>query len=163
MSSLILPSDSAPGVGYILLRVPESKTRGRGARHQSARVDPSDIVLLISGVFGGYAATQKLWPFSAATLRRRFGQLLSAVGLQSKVVNGIRPYDLGSLKPGGATWLLNKTEDSTLVQRRGRWMSYRVMTIYLQEIAVATALPKMTEEVRERISSLNSVFPHVLH
>lgn len=158
---LILPSDSAPGVDYILLRVPEPKTRSRGARHQSARVDPLDIVLLISGVFGGYAATQKLWPFSAVTLRRRFGLLLSAVGLQSKVVNGIRPYDLGSLKPGGATWLLNKTEDSTLVQRRGRWMSYRVMTIYLQEIAVATALPKMTEEVRERISSLNSVFPHV--
>eukprot|EP00435_Cladocopium_sp_Y103_P061652 s470_g23.t1 len=147
---LILPTDSAPGVEYILLRVPEPKTRGRGARHQSARVDPIDMVMLISGVFGKYAADQKLWPFSAATLRRRFGQLLSALGLPSKVVNGVRPYDLGSLRPGGATWLLNKTEDSTLVQRRGRWMSFRVMTIYLQEIAVATALPKMTvEETKE--------------
>lgn len=159
---LILPSDSAPGVEYILLRVPEPKTRGRGARHQSARVDPSDMVLLISSVFGGYAASQRLWPFSAATLRRRFGQLLSAIGLPFRVVNGVRPYDLGSLRPGGATWLLNKTEDSTLVQRRGRWMSYRVMTIYLQEIAVATALPKMSTEVRDRIAALNSVFPHVL-
>ena len=80
------------GIGYILLQVPEPKTRGRGARHQSARIDPIDIVLLISTVFAGNSADQKLWPYSAATLRRRFGQLLSALRLQSKVVNGIRPW-----------------------------------------------------------------------
>ena len=93
-------------------------------------------------MFAGYSADQKPWPYSAATLRRRFGQLLCALGLQSKVVNGIRPYDLGILRPGGAPYPLNRADDATLVQRRGRWMSYRVMTIYLQEIAVATAFPK---------------------
>ena len=82
-------------------------------------------------MFAGYSADQKPWPYSAATLRRRFGQLLCALGLQSKVVNGIRPYDLGSLRPGGAPYLLNRTDDATLVQRIGRWMSYRVMTMQL--------------------------------
>ena len=62
-------------------------------------------------------------------------------------------FDLGSLRPGGATWLLNRTEDSTLVQRRGRWLSFRVMTMYLQEKAVATTVPKLAPEVREKISN----------
>ena len=159
---LFLPSELAPGCDFILLRVPEPKTRGRGARHQSARIDPADLVLLISSVFLHYGSDQKLWPYSAATLRRKFSQLLAAVGLQTKVVGGVRPFDLGSLRPGGATWILNQTEDSNLVQRRGRWMSYRVMTIYLQEIAVATTLPKLSPQVRKTIQELNSVFPQVL-
>ena len=159
---LFLPSELAPGCDFMLLRVPEPKTRGRGARRQSARIDPADLVLLISSVFLRYGSDQKLWPYSAATLRRKFSQLLAAVGLQTKVVGGVRPFDLGSLRPGGATWLLNQTEDSNLVQRRGRWMSYRVMTIYLQEIAVATTLPKLSPQVRKTIQELNSVFPQVL-
>ena len=159
---LYLPEDMAPGCDFILLRVPEPKARGRGARHQSARIDPADIVLLVVAVFRNYGPDQKLWPFSSATLRRKFSQLLTAVGLQTKVVAGVRPFDLGSLRPGGATWLLNQTEDSTLVQRRGRWMSFRVMTIYLQEVAVASTLPKLSQDVRTKIQDLNSVFPHVL-
>ena len=82
----------------------------------------------VAAVFLRYGSDQKLWPYSAATLRQKFSQLLAAVGLQTKVVGGVRPFDLGSW----ATWLLNQTEDSNLVQRRGSWMSYRVMTIYLQ-------------------------------
>ena len=110
-------------------------------------------------MFAGYSADQKPWPYSAATLRRRFGQLLCALGLQSKVVNGIRPYDLGILRPGGAPYLLNRADDATLVQRRGRWMSYRVMTIYLQEIAVATAFPKTIADA----SSVQHFALHWLH
>eukprot|EP00438_Fugacium_kawagutii_P004405 Skav208533 [mRNA] locus=scaffold3037:172332:179238:+ [translate_table: standard] len=159
---LILPSDAAPGVSYILLRIEEPKTRGRGARHQSARVDPSDLVQLISAVFRRHSPSQKLWGYSAQTLRRRFCQLLAAVGLPCRAVNGARPYDLGSLRPGGATHLLNATEDCTLVQRRGRWLSYKVMTIYLQECAVATALQNLEPNVRTKIEDLNSVFPMVL-
>eukprot|EP00438_Fugacium_kawagutii_P026137 Skav233834 [mRNA] locus=scaffold2623:156193:158361:+ [translate_table: standard] len=159
---LVLSSDSAPGIEYILLRVPEPKTRGRGARHQSARVDPADMVALISAVFGKLSENQKLWPHAASTLRKRFSQLLAGLNLQTKAQNGTRPYDLGSLRPGGATWLLNATEDCMLVQRRGRWMSFRVMSIYLQEIAVATTVPRLPEHVRSRIQNLNSNFPQLL-
>ena len=159
---LILPHESAPGTHYILLRIQEPKTRGKGARHQSARIEPGDVVRLATAVFRRHSPSQKLWPYSAQTLRRRFDNLLSAVGLShGKCAKG-RPYDLGSLRPGGATRLLNKTEDCSLVQRRGRWLSYKVMTIYLQEIAVATATQHMTEDARLRIEDLNSVFPEVL-
>ena len=159
---LILPHESAPGINYILLRISEPKTRGRGARHQSAKIEPADIVALVTSVFRRHSRSQRLWPLSAQTLRRRFNCLLEGLGLPTKPVRGQRPYDLGSLRPGGATFLLNKTEDTSLLQRRGRWLSYKVMNIYLQEISVATAEMTLSDEVREKIHSLNSVFPQVL-
>ena len=54
--------------------------------------DPADVVALISAVFRGYGPGQKLWSLSAATLRRRFSQLLSAVGFRTKAVNGARNF-----------------------------------------------------------------------
>ena len=88
-ADLVLPLDSARGIDYILLRVPEPKTRGRAARHQSARIDPEDVVSLISAVFKDYAPSRKLWSFSASTLRKRFSQLLASVGLSTKASNGV--------------------------------------------------------------------------
>ena len=51
------------------------------AKHQAARVDRPDIITLSDAVFGGLGKNEKLWPFSAATLRRRFSDLLQALGL----------------------------------------------------------------------------------
>ena len=159
---LILPSDSAPGQSHVLLRIREPKTRGRGARHQCARVDPIDVVQLLSEVFGRLSPSDKLWPFSAATLRRRLVQVMSSIGLQTKVQDGVRPFDLGSLRPGGATHMLAVTEDSSLVQRRGRWVSMQVMNIYLQEVSVATCLPRLDPLVRDRVQRLCMIYPQVL-
>lgn len=50
-SDLVLPSDSAPGVTHVLLKIHQPKTRGRWAKHQAARVDPIDLVSLLSSVF----------------------------------------------------------------------------------------------------------------
>ena len=159
---LILPTDSAPGQSHVLLRIREPKTRGRGARHQSARIDPIDVVRLVSEVFRFHTPDEKLWAFSAATLRRRFVQVLSSIGLQTKVLGGTRPFDLGSLRPGGATHMLAVTEDAMLVQRRGRWVSMQVMNIYLQEVSVATCLPRLDPDVRGRIQRLCQIYPQVL-
>lgn len=35
-----------------MLRVKEPKTRGKQARHQAARIDPSDIVILLGIAYG---------------------------------------------------------------------------------------------------------------
>ena len=45
-SDLVLPRDSAPGVSHALVGIQNPKTRGRAARHQSARIDPVDIIQL---------------------------------------------------------------------------------------------------------------------
>ena len=93
-SDLLLPGDSAPGINYILFRIREPKTRGRGAKHLSTRIEPSDAVALISQVYGSHAPSDKLWSFSPSTLRKRFLQLLVALELPTRPCNGARPFDL---------------------------------------------------------------------
>lgn len=161
-ADLILPSDVAPGIRYALIRIKEPKTRGRGPRHQNARVESKDIVDLLTGVFGDFNPSQKLWKWSASTLRRRFVQLLHAVGVGKKSGSKGREYDLGSLRPGGATHLLTLTEDTALVQRRGRWASIHVMNIYLQEIAVATSLSSIDDRAKKNIQDLCDAYPEIL-
>ena len=65
-SDLVLASDVAPGIHYALLCLKEPKTRGRGPRHQNARIEPKDIVDLLTGVLGDYNPADKLWKFSVA-------------------------------------------------------------------------------------------------
>ena len=161
-SDLVLPADGPPGCKSIWLRIREPKTRGRGARHQAAKVDAEDLVALISGVFGKFEFDQLLWGFSAQTLRKRLLKVLSAIGLPISKTSSFRPYELSSLRPGGATFLLNLTESPDLVRRRGRWASIKVMEIYLQEVAVATGVNRLDYEVREKIRRLSDAFPEIL-
>ena len=159
---LILPQDSAPGIEYALLQIRLPKTRGSAARHQSARIDPVDVVALLSSVFGGKDRSEKLWPLSGQTLRRHFQMLQKAIGLPVTKVGSQAPYDLASLRPGGATFLLNKFEDAELVRRRGRWISSRVMEIYLQEVSVATFAERLAPSAFRRIEDLSIAFPTTL-
>ena len=53
-----------------------------------------------------------------------------------KRLNG-KSLDLGSLRPGGATWILQQTEDGEFTRRRGRWLNERVMNIYIQEVSAS--------------------------
>ena len=161
-ADLVLPSDGPPGCKCLWLRIKEPKTRGRGARHQAAKVDAADLVALISGVFGSFESDQLLWGFSAQTLRKRLLKLLAVIGLPTTKTSSSRPYELSSLRPGGATFLLNLTENPDLVRRRGRWASIKVMEIYLQEVAVATGVNKLDAEVREKIKRLSDAFPEIL-
>eukprot|EP00435_Cladocopium_sp_Y103_P039111 s1573_g10.t1 len=161
-SDLILPEDSAPGTSFALLKIKEPKTRGRHARHQAARVDQSDVISLLAAVYGPLAPHEALWPYSAATLRKRFASLLLAVGLPTEKKAGVAPFSLGSLRPGGATFLLHACENSELVRRRGRWLSTRVMEVYLQEILVATFVKKLDPTVRARLESLALGFAGIL-
>eukprot|EP00438_Fugacium_kawagutii_P004823 Skav226390 [mRNA] locus=scaffold1631:67277:74756:+ [translate_table: standard] len=159
---LVLPQDTAPGNRYVLLRIPDPKTRGRHARHQSARIDQEDIVNLLIATYGSMDSHEPLWPFSAATLRSRFSALLRALDLPTSKKNGCQPFGLSSLRPGGATWMLDVTENSELVRRRGRWLSNRVMEVYLQEISAATFLQKLSATQRSKIFQFATDFETVL-
>lgn len=161
-ADLILPDDAAPGVGYALLKVMQPKTRGRAARHQAARVDPEDSVRLLRAVFRRLSPEQKLWGYSPQTLRRRFNLLQKALGLPTERGGTCVPYDLGSLRPGGATFLLQKFEDSELVRRRGRWLSTKVLEIYLQEVQVSTFTQRMSDTTKRRVNQLAGSFESIL-
>lgn len=104
---------------------------------------------------------EKLWPFSSQTLRNRFKTLLSSLSLDGQV-GPHRALDLGSLRPGGATWLLQSTEQAELVRRRGRWISSKVMEVYLQEVGTAKFMNNLNGEQRHKIYSMAHAFLSIL-
>ena len=146
---LVLPRDVLFTQCFVLLRIQEPKTRLRMARHQAARVEPQDLVELIDLVFHGLRSDERLWPRSQQTLRKRLDAVLARLGITPH--EGEKALDLGSFRPGGATYLLQQTEDSELTRRRGRWASHKVMEIYLQEVASITFYPRLPLPVREQV------------
>ena len=160
--NLLLPSDFGWTIQYVLLQIVEPKTRFKAARHQVARVDQPQLVAVIELAFKNFANTDPLWPYSGQTLRGRFVHLLEALGLSGPLGDGHRGLDLGSLRAGGATWLLQVCEDSELVRRRGRWLNSRTMEIYIQETSALQFLPALSSKTRGRILQAVTVFPQVL-
>lgn len=108
------------------------------------------------------ARGEKLWPLSASTLRKRFGDLMKASKLPQGASSREKLFDLSSLRPGGASWLLNTSEDSDLVRRRGRWAATRTMEIYLQEVLYATYVQKLPQEATDMIEVCAAGFPELL-
>ena len=126
------------------------------------RLEYQDLVQLISCAFSNLGPNQRLWPHSAQLLRNRFRQLLKGLGLPSERTAGQRCLDLGSLRAGGAAFLLLATEDSELVRRRGRWIAPRTMEIYLQEVQATVYFPSLPRLLKERILNLALSFPELL-
>ena len=159
---LVLPRDVGWTSSYILLQIEEPKTRFKAARHQVARVDQPQLTSFIDLIFGSYDSERYLWPASPQTLRGRFQKILKALNLDA-LPNGLsRGLDLGSLRAGGASWLLMVSEDSELVRRRGRWINHKIMEVYVQEVAALQFLPRLDVNTRNRILLGANLFPLVL-
>ncbi|CAE7527751.1 unnamed protein product [Symbiodinium sp. CCMP2592] len=159
---LLLPEDVQHTIGYALVSISEPKTRFKAARHQSAKLDQPDLLEIVQFAFGSLSPESKLWPLSPSTLRSRFDSLMVRLGTHRWEGQGSRSLDLGSLRAGGATWLLQTSEDSELVRRRGRWLNSRTMEIYIQEISSIQFVHRLTLETRRRVFSLLDSFRSVL-
>ena len=159
---LLLPEDTRHTNRFALLAIEEPKTRFTGARHQSTKVDAPDLLRVLSLAFGRLKAHERLWPFSGQTLRNRFRSLLRGLHIEGQIGKGLRGLDLGSLRPGGATWLLQTTEQSEIVRRRGRWISAKVMEVYLQEVGTARFMNALDGTQKDRVYGMAQMFPAVL-
>eukprot|EP00438_Fugacium_kawagutii_P012773 Skav217633 [mRNA] locus=scaffold1334:5610:19402:- [translate_table: standard] len=148
---LVLPRDLEFSVDYALLQIDEPKTRYRAARHQAARLDHPQLLKVIDVAFGRLLPEQSLWPFSGQTMRTRFQKLLAANRLDQLPRGLSKGLDLGSLRAGGASWLMSVSEDSELTRRRGRWLTCKVMEIYVQEVASIQFLPHLPATTKELI------------
>ena len=147
---LLLPEDTYGTNHYALLSISEPKTRFSAARHQSSKIDSPDLLRVLTLAFSSLPPQARLWPMSGQTLRGRFKSILLALGL-AKVNPGMQVLDLASLRPGGATWLLQVTEQSEIVRRRGRWVTTKVMEVYLQEVSAARFLNGLDVEQRQKV------------
>ena len=159
---LLLPDDVGGHLPYCLLSIREPKTRFSNARHQSAKVDSGDLLILIRTAFRGLQPHHRLWPFSPQTLRNRLKSVLEALWLPSEASASGKPIDLGSFRAGGATWIIQTTDDGDLLQRRGRWANRKMMEIYVQEVSALLFLKKVPAPTRQRIVVLANCFPALL-
>ena len=109
-SDLLLPGDVFDSVHFCMLSIHEPKTRFKAARHQSAKLDQPDLLAVVQLAFGHLDADCRLWPYSPSTFRSRFDAIMNRLGTNTWKGQGSRKLDLGSLRAGGATWLLHTTE-----------------------------------------------------
>lgn len=159
---LLLPSDLAGTIRFAILSIHEPKSRHTTARHQAAKLDAPDLVAFVDFVFRDLEGHQRLWPHTASTLRTRFGQLLKALHLPTTHQPSLRCLDLGSLRSGGATWLMLMTENPDLCRRRGRWASHRMMEIYVQECMALQYIKHISPESRAICIELYKSFSDVV-
>ncbi|CAE7435814.1 unnamed protein product [Symbiodinium microadriaticum] len=158
---LVFPADALGAQTFVLLRISEPKTRSRAARHQAAKLEPSDLVQVVQLAFEKLPRESPLWPMSQQSLRKRFTTVLACLGID-RAFGREKALDLGSFRPGGATFLLQCTEDSELVRRRGRWVSHKVMEIYLQEVSASTYVADLPPEARHRVQGAAAAFQGTL-
>ena len=158
---LLLPEDTYGTNHYAVIAISEPKTRFSAARHQSTKIDSPDLLRVITLAFSKLPPHAKLWPMSGQTLRGRFKSILSALGL-GRVNPGMQVLDLASLRPGGATWLLQVTEQSEMVRRRGRWVTTKVMEVYWQEVSAARYLNGLDSEQKDKVFGMAYGFLSIL-
>ena len=159
---LVLPRDLANTISYALLQIEEPKTRFRSARHQVARLDQPQLLHVVEIAFQDLHADEGLWNFSPQTLRLRFQKLLKALQLDVLPPSVSRGLDLGSLRAGGASWLMITSEYSELVRRRGRWLTSKIMEIYVQEVSAIQFLPQLPLRTRLVVIEGAGLFPELL-
>ena len=160
-ADLVLPSDVGNSVDFILLRIKEPKTRYRAARHQAGKLEQVDLMEVVKIGFAGLSPNERLWNLSGSTLRARLTKLLGRLDLPTRVGDHPKPLSLASLRPGGATHLMSVCESAELVRRRGRWVSARVMEIYLQEVAASTYLNLVLPSARTKVLAGLDAFPTI--
>ena len=151
----ILMSDDP--VMFVVIDKP--KMRRLAARRAYARIDDPGLIQFAEAYATGCSPDALVFDGSYHELRNIFNALCAEVGLPAGGPSGV---SLGSLRPGGATWLYKLTDNSELVRFRGRWASLRMLEIYIQEVGAASILPRLPPAARVRISSLAAAAPAIL-
>ena len=160
--NLLFPRDTGFSIPHLLVSLMEPKMRFTTARHQSTRLDIPDLLEVVTMVFQDLPPHYPIWPFSPQTFRNRFRSVLSALSLPVNHSPSVKCLDPGSLRAGGATWLMQMTDNGELVRRRGRWQNYRIMEVYIQEVSSLLYLQKVPNEGREKVIAAAQCFLKVL-
>lgn len=160
--NLLFPSDCGFSVHYCLVSLMEPKTRFTAARHQSTCLDIPDLLQVAMLAFEKMDPNRYIWPFSPQTFRKRFRTVLASIGLPTTHTATIKALDPGSLRAGGASWLMQVTDSGDIVRRRGRWQNQRIMEVYVQEVSSLIYIQHLNDDVRKMVLELASHFTAVL-
>ena len=157
--SFLTPSRLLSDDPVVFIVIDRPKMRRLGARRAYTRIDDPAIVALAEAFAPHFAPDALLFNESYTALRTIFSAICCELHLPHGSQDG---FTLGSLRPGGATWLYRVTDNSELVRFRGRWASLRMLEIYIQEVGATCVLPNLPEKVRSRLKTLAEYAPQEL-
>ena len=133
----------------VFLRLQLVKARTRGARQQSVRLDVQFVVSFLQRSIKTMAPQEKLWPYSSYLFRKRMQQVLQEC---CSLPDVCMP---SSLRPGGATfWFREWNEDLIRLQWRGRWMHFKTLAHYIQELGCVNVLDSLSPAARLKVHCL---------
>ena len=144
---LVLPSDmmTSEPRAYLKIVNPKSGRRG-GARQQHASVSHSDVVSILSRVFGGLDWQAPLWPGSVSSFRRRWDAACARLGLRKGFVTP------GGVRGGAACFFFKQGSSIQDVMWRLRVLNHTTLSHYLQEVVADSTLSEVSAEARQRIA-----------
>jgi hypothetical protein len=150
-SSVVLPWDllRKSGVGFV--RFDKPKTRKKGPRKQHALLAEWWVLVFLRAVFRLIRPDDLLFPAGSRIFRSLWDEIFQWLGFSTEDGKGVTP---ASLRAGGATLYYMLTGDLPRLQWLGRWLTYRSMCFYIQEIAAENALLGLDPGQRERVSWL---------
>ena len=142
---------------YVTIAAP--KMRRVTAKRSYTRIDEIGFVNFANAYVPEQASSDPIFSGPYSLFRDVFIAMLREVGLPTR---GPLALTWGSLRPGGATWLLRVTDSPEAVRFRGRWTSSRMLEIYVQEIGAVAMLPQLPPQTRQRILDLAALAPALL-
>lgn len=120
-----------------------------------------DHLEVVTMIFQHLPPDYPIWSFSRQTFRNRFRSVLSALSLPTSHSLSLKCLDPGSLRAGGATWLMQITDNGEQGRRRGRWQSYRTMKVYIQEVSSLLYLRKVPLASTEKVLNAARCFTQI--
>ena len=157
---LVLPSDLLSETSdkmFLKVRDPKSKRRG-GGRVQHATIVDKDLVLACERLFGRLSAESFLFPYSNNTFRRRWDELLRALGVSKEL--SITP---GCVRGGAAVHAYQSGVHVQDLLWKMRIQHIATLQHYLQEMAAEAVFGKIASSSRESIKSASALLPCFLN
>ena len=110
----VLPHDMLEYVPSLFFRLDAPKTAWRGPIIQTSELDNPEIVSFVLPGIAPLNDEDRVFPFSSAQVRERWGRILDALEIDKRLI------PIRSLRGGGTLWLYRLTRDIPLVYWRGR-------------------------------------------
>ena len=111
-------------------------------------MDTPETVAFMKALSAYQGGSGLLMHGGAAGFRECLDALVLFFGVSTREGEGITP---ASFRPGGATFWFRAWDSPDRLRFRGRWMSVRMLEIYLQEVMVSKVLADLPFNSRRRI------------
>ena len=156
---LVLPSDlMSDSDDKFFVRVSKPKTGKRGGgRQQHVTIRHRPLSFACEAVFGPLDGNERLFPFSGQTFRRRWDELLAALGVSKDL--SLTP---GSVRGGGAIYAYQSGTGIADLMWRMRLQHMATLHHYVQEMAAENVMGKLSCPARKSVSAASSLLPHLL-